>query len=74
MIADCESEEDDVFMPRYVILSVSFVHNIVLTISTNLVPQETVLKRPGLKSLLPPRRFQSRLVSLSLMQPCMYML
>ena len=68
-LANCESGDDDAFVPRYDIQSVSY--NFFGSDDFNaLVLQETALKRPVTKSLPLPLRFQNLVVSLFLTQPC----
>jgi hypothetical protein len=56
-IANCDSDDDDAFVPRYGIsyIPIFFCSDGILT----LVLHETVLKRPELKSLPLLQRFQS---------------
>ena len=70
-IANCESDDSDVFIPRYDILSVCYIQDI--DDFNALVLPATVPKRPVLKSLLLPRRFWSLLISLSLIRQCTYL-
>jgi len=71
-IGDCESDDEDIFVPRYDILSVC---NIVCSDKFFLlVLQGTAQKRHAPKSLLLLQRLPSLLgVSLSLIQRCMYL-
>ena len=75
-IGGCESDDDDVFVPRYDIVSVIIFQNIVCSDNFRLlVLPGTAQKRHVLKSLLLRQRFQSLFtVSLSLMEWCMYLI
>jgi len=72
----CESDDDNVFVPRYDIVSVIIFQDIVCSDKFRLlVLPETAQKRHALKSLLLRQRFQSLFaVSLSLMEQCMYLI
>lgn len=71
-VANCESDDDDAFVPRYDIQSVSYNFFFRSDDFDALVLQETALKRPVTKSLPLPLRFQSLVVSLFLTMLCRY--
>ena len=72
-VSNYESEDNDVFIPRYLILSIHWFWNIAYSDDFySLVLQETALRRHVLQSLQHPSRFQTLFVRNFSIRPCMY--